>query len=228
MNNIQKTITLNQNQYIELFANIKAKISRLAEDCLKIVITDDNSLEQGKELARRAKKIENFIEEKRKEATKPLLERKKMIDEFAKTLINELTLATKSLREQILFYEQEKERKRLEELRRIEEEKRRIQEELKRKEEELKKAQIEGDTTKQIEIIQQINTTKQEQIETQEETIGKSKNLREVWDFEIIDPNIVPREYLVVNETAIRKAIYAGIREIPGVRIFKKQQLYIK
>ncbi|MDR1310093.1 MAG: hypothetical protein LBL95_09410 [Deltaproteobacteria bacterium] len=41
------------------------------------------------------------------------------------------------------------------------------------------------------------------------------------WNFRIADIGQVPREYLAVNETAIRAAIRQGIREIPGVEIFK-------
>jgi hypothetical protein len=41
------------------------------------------------------------------------------------------------------------------------------------------------------------------------------------WNFRIADIGQVPREYLVVNETAIRAAIKQGLREIPGVEIFK-------
>jgi hypothetical protein len=42
------------------------------------------------------------------------------------------------------------------------------------------------------------------------------------WDFEIIDPAAVPRDYLAVDEKAVRKAVKDGLREIPGVRVFEK------
>lgn len=44
----------------------------------------------------------------------------------------------------------------------------------------------------------------------------------ESWDFEITNPNNVPREYCAPNESIIRSAIKkGGIRSIPGVRIFE-------
>ncbi len=48
------------------------------------------------------------------------------------------------------------------------------------------------------------------------------------WVFEVTDPNAVPREYLEVNETAIRKAVQGGIREIPGVRIYQDTSLSLR
>lgn len=47
--------------------------------------------------------------------------------------------------------------------------------------------------------------------------------MREVWDFEVEDPNAVPREYCVVDPRKIREAMTNGDpRQIPGVRFFKK------
>ena len=42
------------------------------------------------------------------------------------------------------------------------------------------------------------------------------------WDFEIMNPNNVPREYCVPSEALIRSAVKkGGARDIPGVRIFE-------
>jgi hypothetical protein len=45
-----------------------------------------------------------------------------------------------------------------------------------------------------------------------------------IWDFEITDINAIPREFLMVNEPAIRAFIKAAKRPdaIPGVRAFEK------
>ncbi|MCL2029825.1 MAG: siphovirus Gp157 family protein [Deltaproteobacteria bacterium] len=45
------------------------------------------------------------------------------------------------------------------------------------------------------------------------------------WAFKVTDPAAVPREYLAVDEKAIRKAVKDGIREIPGVEIFEKTNI---
>lgn len=50
---------------------------------------------------------------------------------------------------------------------------------------------------------------------------------REVWKFEITDPSLVPREYLVIDETKVRKVVQAlrGDTQIPGVRVYSERQL---
>ncbi len=49
--------------------------------------------------------------------------------------------------------------------------------------------------------------------------------VRKSWDFEITDAAAIPREYLIVNETAIRKVVGAlkGETKIPGIRAFEKE-----
>lgn len=48
---------------------------------------------------------------------------------------------------------------------------------------------------------------------------------RERWTFEVVRPDLVPREYLKVDDSAVRKAIAAGCREIPGLNIFAEERL---
>lgn len=50
---------------------------------------------------------------------------------------------------------------------------------------------------------------------------------REVWRFEIIDPTLVPREYLAVDEQRIRKVVAAlkGDTTIPGVRVYAEKSI---
>ena len=47
------------------------------------------------------------------------------------------------------------------------------------------------------------------------------------WDFRIVDPGLVPREYLKVDETAIRAAVKLGAREIPGVDVFESTKIRV-
>lgn len=53
---------------------------------------------------------------------------------------------------------------------------------------------------------------------------------RKVWDFEVIDPNLVPRRWLIVNEKVIRSYVKAtkGVDEIPGVKIFCKEEMAVR
>jgi hypothetical protein len=56
----------------------------------------------------------------------------------------------------------------------------------------------------------------------------KLKGTTKRWTYEVIDANLLPREYLVVNTTAINTAVKGGVREIPGVRIYEDTSLTIR
>lgn len=49
-----------------------------------------------------------------------------------------------------------------------------------------------------------------------------------VWKHEVTDPKAVPREYLMVDDAAIKAAIRGGIREIPGVRIYEDAEMRVR
>lgn len=49
-----------------------------------------------------------------------------------------------------------------------------------------------------------------------------SAHQRKVWSFEVTDSALVPNEYKLVDDALIRDAIKAGLRIIPGVRIFEE------
>lgn len=59
--------------------------------------------------------------------------------------------------------------------------------------------------------------------ETKVESKSGSVRVRKVWKFEIIDEAQIPREYLKVDETAIRQAVSGGLREINGIRIYEDE-----
>jgi hypothetical protein len=45
------------------------------------------------------------------------------------------------------------------------------------------------------------------------------------WTYEVTDPNQVPREFCEPSPGLIRAAVNAGVRSIPGVRIFQKDNV---
>jgi cell fate (sporulation/competence/biofilm development) regulator YlbF (YheA/YmcA/DUF963 family) len=59
-------------------------------------------------------------------------------------------------------------------------------------------------------------------------TDAGSASVRKVWRFEVIDESQVPREYLVVDEKKIRAVVKAGVRSIPGVRIYEDVDVAVR
>lgn len=51
------------------------------------------------------------------------------------------------------------------------------------------------------------------------------KGITKRWTFSIVDPTLVPREYLTVDESKIRQAMNAGVRDIPGVKFEQTESL---
>lgn len=62
-------------------------------------------------------------------------------------------------------------------------------------------------------------------VQSQASEIEQASNVSiiKTWDFEIVDAGLLPREYLVPNETAIRGVVKSlgDNANIPGVRVFK-------
>lgn len=51
---------------------------------------------------------------------------------------------------------------------------------------------------------------------------------RRTWKFEVVKPYDVPREYLKINEQAIRSAVSDGVRDISGVRVFEEESVVVR
>ena len=57
--------------------------------------------------------------------------------------------------------------------------------------------------------------------------VAQGVTVREILDFEVVDPSQIPRQFLVPDERLIRETIKSskGLVPIPGVRIFKKSSV---
>ncbi len=47
------------------------------------------------------------------------------------------------------------------------------------------------------------------------------------WVFEVIDENKIPRGWLTIDERKINDAIKEGVRDIPGLKIFQKEDISV-
>lgn len=210
---------------MQQFSAVRGKILELAERCNGTLVTDDASLEQGKELAKVGKKLLTYIEDKRKEVTKPYDDEKKRIMDFEKILVAKVNDALKDLRARILDFEREKERIRLENLRKLEEEQRAKQAEIEKKLRESAQNNDMTATQESLKLNEELMLDAQREVQFEQ---AKSSSLRKVWTYEITDENAVPRNYLMIDEKKVKQAIGAGVREIPGINIFQTEQLNLR
>ncbi|HAI82211.1 MAG TPA: hypothetical protein DCL43_00975 [Chitinophagaceae bacterium] len=56
----------------------------------------------------------------------------------------------------------------------------------------------------------------------------KAKGTTVRWVFQVENINEVPREYMMVDEAKIRKAVQDGVRSIPGVRIYEDKSITLR
>ena len=155
------------------------------------------------------------IEELRQFFVKPLNDQVKAINDRFKAVIKPLEEIEAKVKRSISDYTLEQERLRREEERKLQE---LHAKEMAKKEKAAEKAGTEFVPTVAPKIEKSMPSVKTES--------GKTTTIK-VWKFEVTEAAAVPREYLVVDETLIRKAVQAGAREIPGVRIYEDIQVKV-
>jgi len=148
-----------------------------------------------------------LMEEKRKSFTAPLNQSLKEINETFKQMALPVNAAKTALSDRLMSW-------RRQEQARIDEERAKAvrEEERRRKIQEAHAAKghvVKEDITPVVKPIPfSVNDTTKVQLR---------------WTYEIEDDTKIPRDYLTVNGPAITQAVRAGVRDIPGVKIFQKE-----
>jgi hypothetical protein len=185
----------------ELFAKVESFIIRDTKD----LATANDALVQ-------LKRIDLLVETKRKSLTKPLKDAAKKIEAQFKPTADLIEKADAMLRTKLLAYRQDEERKA----------------------EQARKALLDqaatateaGDTNAALVLSQQAMSVGTDLATTSQATDG-SVQVKMLWTFEVEDQAAVPLEYHTLDTTKIRAAVRAGVREIPGVRIFQTEQVAV-
>ena len=168
-----------------------------------IEVTTDDGLKHAVDELTNIKGISKRIQEEKEKLTKPAMEIVKWARLRFKPAEDSLEQAERVVKVKILGYNAKKA-----ELARIEEAK-------------IAKKVEQGKLKMETAIEKMGNVNRAETKTTG--TIGQIVT-RKVKKFEIMDSNLLPREYLVPDEVKIRKAVLAGIT-VPGVRVYEEEQL---
>lgn len=190
-----------EKELIELSQAQKGIIKKVAD--VSIVSTETLQVAVG--LTQELKQARTRAEEVRKFFVDPLNKQVKGINAKFKPFIDTLIKAESEVKGKMEAYETGQEKLRLAEEERL----RRLQE--KKFARETAKAEKKGVET----------PPPPPPIKVEKEQVS-GYQVRKVWDFEITDIKKIPAEYLIPDEKKIRKVVSAGLREIPGVRIFEK------
>ena len=199
-------------------ADVRKEVAPVLEAAKALQVVDEDSYLQAMELGRqcdsRAKRVEAIWSEAKSKSyaayksildtigsfTKPLQEAKKVIGQKAYT-----------------WKREEDEKRRREEARLREEAQQRAEEERLR---EASQLAAEGKEEQADQVLEKPIIVEAPKIER----VSKVENaaMRENWQFEIVDENAIPREYLIPDRVKIGKVVKAlkGETKISGVKVF--------
>lgn len=189
-----------------------------------LVVKDRTTLEQATAILGHITREAKDVEERRVFFVKPIKEHAKAIDSFFKTLADPLEKVGQELRRKILvFREHEQTRVTKEQAERDAQ-----AQAASARAEELRDAGDDEGANEAEESALAIATTSVEAAPDQSISVGSSRvTARAVWKFEVQDLKLIPREYFVLDEKLVRRAVMSGLRSIPGIRIFEEEQLAV-
>jgi hypothetical protein len=171
----------------------------------------------------RVKAAQKRLEAVRKAITQPLDAAKKAVMDFFREPEMKLADAENRIKRSMIAFSDEQDRIRREEQRRADEAARKERERI---EAQARKAAESGKVEKADALEQRAAAVVAPVIHREAPTVA-GINMREVWKFEVTDPDLVPRQYLSVDESKIRKVVQAlkGDTKIDGVRIWPEKQM---
>lgn len=169
-----------------------------------LVITDQKGLEDAADILGRIKQMGKIIKERKEKITKPLNDALKSARELFAPLESRCADAEGIVKQKILAYHQEVNRK--------------AQEEEAKIAKKVEEGKLKFETgAKKIEAI--------ERVENKVEGKTGTVQVRKIKKCEVVDAEKLPRKYLVPDMQLIKEdAIKNGI-EIPGVRVYEEETL---
>jgi hypothetical protein len=193
--------------------------------CTKADVTISNQLEyEGASIVlKEIKSRYNELDTQRKKITKPLDDAKKEVMSLFKTPLELLEKAETKIKGLMISYTAEQERKAREDQRKLQE----AADKETERQRKLVEAQIErAKASDKDDKVEQLEAKKETIAPISVPTIAPQINTpsgvsyRDNWTAEVIDANLVPREYMVVNLQALNAVAKStkGTLNIPGVK----------
>ena len=171
----------------------------------------------------RVKGAQKRLDDLRKSMTRPLDVAKKAIMDFFRTPEEKLARAEAGIKRAMIGYQSEQDRKRREEQARVDEAARKERERLAAQ---AQKAAASG-KIERAEQFEQRAAAVVAPVISREPPKVVGVQTREVWKFEVMNPEVVPSQFMSVDEGKIRKVVGAlkGDARIEGVRIWSEKAI---
>ena len=215
-------LTVNETALKERFDKAMATVLSLKSQAEELKVESDDDQETATGMATQARTIFNKIEKRRKELKAPIVNAGKTLDGMASPIKKILQDIQNNLAIKIQEYQIEIER--------IAEEQRKAaekaaEEQRKAAEEKARKA-AENDIPPDLApepdeiIVPEVAAAPKKVV-----TSAGSSTVKDVLKHRLIDISKVPSEYLLLNDRAVVAAIDRGVRDIPGIEIYKDKQV---
>lgn len=205
-----KTSLLNVEKAKAELAHYRAEIDKMIKAAEAHEVKDDPTDKLAVDMAGQAKRLHNRIEALRKELVDEPNQFVKAVNNLAKEYTTPLKKVENELKRKSGTYKYQKELERKEAERKAREEAEKLQKKL---DEQAKEKGVEAPTVPTPVMPKEDSVTRGE--------TGATSHIRKQWKAEIEDEAKVPREYCIPSQKLINEAIKAGVREIPGVKIFE-------
>jgi hypothetical protein len=214
---------------VDLIESETKDVPELCNQCNTLAITDQNQYEQAAGLLKIVKGRYKELETQRKEITSPIDEAKKKIMTLFKSPLDLLEKAESKIKQLMVNYSTEQERK-------AEEERKRLQKiaddaaekERKKLEKKIEKAIESGNEEKVSELQEKKESIESIAVPVISAPVEKPSGIsyRDKWYAVVIDDKLIPREYLIPNIDMLNKvaALTKGTLSIPGVQ-FKSEKI---
>jgi hypothetical protein len=199
------------------FAKYEAEVKAMKATADDFKIIDAETGTKAVEMAGQAKAMKKMIEATRKDIIADASAFVTAVNQFAKPYTAALDGIATVLERKITAHTQEQNRLRLVQQQKIAEEAKKLNDKISKQ---ALKAGVEAPQPMFIPVVDSAPEIIR--------TAAGSASLRTTWAFEVTDFSQVPDEYKVIDTAAVKNAMSAGIRNIPGIRIFQEVKTQIR
>jgi len=204
---------------IQIRPDTDEKVVSLYQEAVKLqqyaevrVIQSDSDIKVATDDLSIIAKLKKAIEEKRKEYISPINEHLKSVNDAFKQFTEPLIQADTITRQKVLSYRKEQER--------IRQEQERINQlRLEAAQAEMK---LKGELTETVELVD-VKPEAPRHYRAEMGVLGTAK----VAKFELVDFSLVPNEYKMLDSVKVGRVVRAGLRNIPGLRIWEEKSLRV-
>lgn len=199
---------------------VTSEITTLEAFAASYAVTTAEQFQAGASDLARVKGMQKKLEETRTGITGPMNDALAKVNAFFKAPAAKLKAIEDLIKGKLSAYHAEQERIRAKEQAEADE---RARKERDRVEAQARKAAESGKVEKAAQLEQRAATVVAPIIQREAPKVA-GLQMREAWKFQVTDPSLVPREYLVVDEKKIRGVVMAlkGEAKIPGVRVYSE------